>query len=62
MTIMAVKPIFSKNFKNLLFQNHWADCLETFLCSIWDSRTDKNIINAENAEKVLFLLLLCSVI
>ena len=29
MTKMAAMPIYGKNLKNNLLQNHWATCLET---------------------------------
>ena len=35
MTKMASMPIYGKNLKNLLIQNHWADCLETWYAASW---------------------------
>ena len=30
LTMIAAMPIYVKTLKNLLLQNHWADCLETW--------------------------------
>ena len=35
MTNMAAMPIYGKNLKNLLLQNHWTDDLETLYVALF---------------------------